>query len=361
MKHATALFAAAFAALTLQGATPMPDFTPAFPTGAPNDAYAQYFKGQSYLARLTERADQTGVPIANVTFEPGCRNNWHRHTGGQILVCVAGEGLYQERGKPARHLRPGDVVEIPPDTDHWHGATADRWFAHLSVECHPETNKNTWLEPVSDADYAAAQPRPAAPKHLTPREAALARVSGRAAAGDIPGLKRALAAALDAGLTVNETKEVLVQLYAYAGFPRCLNAHAAFAQVLAERKAAGKADPEGPAPQALPAGADRERLGREKRAFLFGGDPNAPEADWQRFAPGAEQFLKEHLFCDIFARGLLTDKERELCTVSMLACIPGAEAQLASHRKGAERMGNAPAALDEATDLARAAQGGRGE
>ena len=354
MKTAALALAAALLVPALQGATPMPDYAPAFPTGAPNDAYAQYFTGQSYLARLTEHADRTGVPIANVTFEPGCRNNWHRHTGGQILVCVAGEGLYQERGKPARHLKPGDVVEIPPDTDHWHGATADRWFAHLSIECHPATNTNTWLEPVSDADYAAAQPRPAQPKVLTPREAALARLSGRAAAGDIPGLKRACAEGLEAGLTVNEIKEALLQLYAYLGFPRCLNANAAFAQVLAERKAAGKADPEGPAPKALPAGADRERLGREKRAALFGSDPDAPEAEWQRFAPGAEQFLKEHLFCDLFARGVLPDKERELCTVSMLCVLPGAESQLASHRAAAEHVGNAKAALDEAEALARA-------
>ena len=354
MKTAAFALAAALLVPALQGATPMPDYTPAFPTGAPNDAYAQYFTGQSYLARLTEHADRTGVPIANVTFEPGCRNNWHRHTGGQILLCVAGEGLYQERGKPARHLKPGDVVEIPPDTDHWHGATADRWFAHLSVECHPATNTNTWLEPVSDADYAAAQPRAAAPKHLTAREAALARLSGRAAAGDIPGLKRACAEGLEAGLTVNEIKEALLQLYAYLGFPRCLNANAAFAQVLAERQAAGKADPEGPAPKALPAGADRERLGREKRAALFGSDPDAPEAEWQRFAPGAEQFLKEHLFCDLFARGVLSDKERELCTVSMLSVLPGAEGQLASHRAAAEHVGNAKAALDEAETLARA-------
>ena len=352
---AIALTAALIAASAfIQGATPMPDYTPAFPTGAPNDAYAQYFKGQSYLARLTEHADQTGVPIANVTFEPGCRNNWHRHTGGQILVCVAGEGLYQERGKPARWLKPGDVVEIPADTDHWHGATADRWFAHLSVECHPETNKNTWLEPVSDADYAAAQPRAAAPKVLTPREAALARISGRAAAGDLPGLKRACADGLAAGLTVNEIKEVFVQLYAYLGFPRCLNANAAFSQLLAERKAAGTVDTEGPAAKTLPADADRERIGREKRAALFGYDPNAPEAAWQTFAPGAEQFLKEHLFCDVFARGLLTDKERELCTVSMLSVLPGAEGQLAGHRSAAEHVGNAKAALDEAVDLARA-------
>lgn len=202
----------------------------------------------------------------------------------------------------------------------------------------------------------AVWPRAAQPKLLTPREVALARISGRAAAGDMPGLKRACAEGLAAGLTVNEIKEVFVQLYAYLGFPRSLNANNAFAQLLAERKAAGTVDPEGPAPKTLPADADRERIGREKRAALWGSDPNAPAAAWQTFAPGAEQFLKEHLFCDVFARGLLTDKERELCTVSMLCVLPGAEPQLASHRAAAEHMGNTKAALDEAVDLARDAR-----
>lgn len=126
-----------------------------FPVGQENTAYARYFSGKSYLARLTGDA-RLNVPVANVTFEPGCRNNWHRHTGGQMLIAVGGVGYYQERGKAARRLLPGDVVEIPPDTDHWHGAAPDKWFSHLAVECNPQTNKNTWLEPVSDADYQAA-------------------------------------------------------------------------------------------------------------------------------------------------------------------------------------------------------------
>ena len=126
-----------------------------FPLGQPNTAYAAYFTGQSYLAPLTGDG-RLGVPVANVTFEPGCRNNWHSHTGGQLLVAVGGVGYYQERGKPARRLVPGDVVEIPPDAEHWHGAAPDSWFAHLAIECNPQTNKNAWLEPVSDAEYAAA-------------------------------------------------------------------------------------------------------------------------------------------------------------------------------------------------------------
>lgn len=126
-----------------------------FPLGDENTGYAEYFSGKSYLASLTQD-QRLGVPVANVTFEPGCRNNWHKHTGGQLLIAVGGVGYYQERGQAARRLLPGDVVEIPPDVEHWHGASPDQWFAHLAIACHPETNKNSWLEPVSDEDYRAA-------------------------------------------------------------------------------------------------------------------------------------------------------------------------------------------------------------
>lgn len=127
----------------------------AFPTGEENTAFAKYFIGKSYLAPITTNKD-LNVPISNVTFEPGCRNNWHSHTGGQILIVVGGEGLYQEKGKPARHLKVGDVVEIAPNVEHWHGATANSWFSHLAIACNPQTNENNWLEPVNDADYKLA-------------------------------------------------------------------------------------------------------------------------------------------------------------------------------------------------------------
>jgi quercetin dioxygenase-like cupin family protein len=97
----------------------------------------------------------TGVGIGNVTFEPGCRNNWHiHHKGGQILLVTAGRGYYQEWGQPARELHPGDVVNIPPEVKHWHGAAPDSWFAHLAVEVPAEGASNEWLEAVSDEDYA---------------------------------------------------------------------------------------------------------------------------------------------------------------------------------------------------------------
>ena len=126
-----------------------------FPIGDANVQYAKFFIGQSYLARLTQN-DELNCPVSNVTFEPGCRNNWHSHTGGQILIAVGGRGYYQEKGKNARLLLPGDVVEIAPDVVHWHGAAPDSWFSHLAIECNPETNQNTWLEPVDDQAYAEA-------------------------------------------------------------------------------------------------------------------------------------------------------------------------------------------------------------
>ena len=122
-----------------------------FPTGEKNDAFAAYFKGQSWLNMLTTE----GVAIGNVTFEPKCRNNWHiHHKGGQILLCTAGRGYYQEWGKPARELHPGDVVQIPPEVKHWHGAASDSWFAHLAVEVPAEGKSTEWLEPVSDEEYS---------------------------------------------------------------------------------------------------------------------------------------------------------------------------------------------------------------
>ena len=126
-----------------------------FGLGGKNDAYAQYFVGQSDLKPL---AREGGVAAANVTFEPGCRNNWHIHRadkgGGQILLCTEGRGWYQEWGKEARELHAGDAVEIPAGVKHWRGAAKDSWFSHLAVEIPGENAANEWLEPVSDEDYS---------------------------------------------------------------------------------------------------------------------------------------------------------------------------------------------------------------
>jgi len=120
-----------------------------FPVGEKFES--KNFNGTVWLSMLT--GNDTACPVANVTFEPGCRNSWHKHAGGQVLLITGGRGYYQEWGKSARELRPGDVVKIPADVKHWHGAARDSWFAHLAIEVNPEKGIVEWLEPVSDVEY----------------------------------------------------------------------------------------------------------------------------------------------------------------------------------------------------------------
>lgn len=125
-----------------------------FGLGQENTGFAQYFIGKSYLNPLA-----TQVPSFNVTFEPACRNNWHIHHatkgGGQMLICIAGKGWYQEEGKNPVELLPGTVIEIPPEVKHWHGAQKDTWFSHIAIEVPGENASNEWCEPVDDEYYNA--------------------------------------------------------------------------------------------------------------------------------------------------------------------------------------------------------------
>lgn len=127
-----------------------------FGTGEPNTGFAQYFIGNSFLNPLTTPG-KCPVFLANVTFEPGCRNNWHIHHstngGGQLLICTAGEGWYQEKGKEAVSLKAGMVITIPPEVKHWHGAKKDSWFSHIAVEVPGERTSNEWCEAVTDEEY----------------------------------------------------------------------------------------------------------------------------------------------------------------------------------------------------------------
>lgn len=128
-----------------------------FPIGEPNDDFAEYFIGQSYLAPVSNEQ----IKIYNVTFEPRCRNNWHIHKadkgGGQILVCIAGHGYYQEYGKPVQVLSPGDTVNVPSGVKHWHGAAKDSWFSHLAIEVPGENIETEWLKPVTDEEYEKSE------------------------------------------------------------------------------------------------------------------------------------------------------------------------------------------------------------
>lgn len=307
------------------------------------------FTGEVWLAPLTEK-EELNVPMANVTFEPGCRNSWHSHKAGQLLIATAGIGYYQEKGEPARRLFPGDIVEIAPDVEHWHGAAPDSWFAHIAITANPQTNAAAWLEPVSDEEYrkatTEAESRYAeANEVLTVREQAIVAVASYTGKGDLEHLKPALTQALETGMTINEINEVLIHAYAYCGFPRSLRAIQTFMQVVDERKAAGINDPVGREASAVKDDRNRYERGRDVLAEISGTPADAPKAGYAVFAPTIERFLKEHLFTDLFERDLLTCRERELATVSILAGVGGVEPMAVGHMSICLHLGITPEQL----------------
>ena len=293
------------------------------------------FTGEVWLASLSEKKE-LNVPMANVTFEPGCRNSWHSHKAGQLLIATAGIGYYQEKGQPARRLFPGDIVEIAPDVEHWHGAAPDSWFAHIAITTNPQDNAAVWLSPVNDEQYREATSEAEscyseANKVLTAREQAIVAAASHTGKGDLEHLKPALAQALEAGMTINEINEVLVHAYAYCGFPRSLRAIQTFTQVVDERKANGINDTVGREVSAVTDNRNRYERGRDVLAEISGVPADAPKAGYAVFAPTIERFLKEHLFADLFERDLLTYRERELATVSILAGVGGVEPMATGH------------------------------
>ena len=307
------------------------------------------FTGEIWLAPLTEKKE-LNVPMANVTFEPGCRNSWHSHKAGQLLIATAGIGYYQEKGEPARRLFPGDIVEIAPDVVHWHGAAPDSWFAHIAVTANPQANAAVWLEPVSDEEYrkatTEAESRYAeANEVLTAREQAIVAVASYTGKGDLEHLKPAFAQALEAGMTINEINEVLIHAYAYCGFPRSLRAIQTFMQVVDERKADGINDPVGRKASAIKDNRSRYERGRDVLAEISGTPADTPKAGYAVFAPTIERFLKEHLFADLFGRDLLTYRERELATVSILAGVGGVEPMACGHMSICLHLGITPSQL----------------
>lgn len=192
-------------------------------------------------------------------------------------------------------------------------------------------------------------------KELSPKQRAIAPIAAFTAKGDMPKLRTALEKGLAAGLTVNEINEVLIQMYAYCGFPRSLNAINGFMALVDERAEAGIKDPRGEEPKILPRDADRDKIGAENRDKLVGRSYKSANA---AFAPGIDMFLKEHLFADIFERGVITWQEREIATVSALSAISGAGAQLRSHAGNTLNTGVTPAQME---DLARTLKAEVGE
>lgn len=307
------------------------------------------FTGEVWLAPLTEKKE-LNLPMANVTFEPGCRNSWHLHKAGQLLIATAGIGYYQEKGQPARRLFPGDIVEIAPGVEHWHGAAPNSWFAHIAITTNPQNNAAVWISPVSDDQYREATTEAEcryveANKVLTAREQAIVTVASYTGKGDLEHLKPALAQALEAGMTINEINEVLIHAYAYCGFPRSLRAIQTLMLVVEERKADGITDVIGRGASIITDNRSRYERGCDVLAEISGVPADAPKAGYAIFAPTIERFLKEHLFADLFERDLLTYRERELTTVSVLAGVGGVEPMFGSHAAICMHLGVTPEQL----------------
>ena len=345
-------------------------FQQMFPQGEPlPEQFSKYFTGQAWLARLTTDA-ALNVPVSNVTFSPGCRNNWHSHTGGQLLIVVGGRGYYQEKGRPARELLPGDVVEIAPDVVHWHGAAPDSRFSHLAVECNPATNVNTWLEPVDDAQYdAATASRPVFSEGIPvdgAKDPELFEIFDNFALGEVLGhggldartrlmcilasnvasqgraaFRATLDAALGAGVTPVEVKEVLYQAVPYVGMAKVADFIGAANDVLEAR---GVGLPlEG---QSTTTPADRFEKGLAVQRSIFGaGHIDAMREAAPENQKHIQQYLSDNCFGDFLTRGGLDVKTRELVTFSLLVSLGGCEPQVKGHIAGNVNLGNDKAVL----------------
>lgn len=335
----------------------VPQNISAFPVGKANTGFEQYFTGRSWLAPLTGNKD-LNVPMSNVTFEPGCRNNWHSHTGGQLLIAVGGVGYYQERGKAARRLLPDDVVEIAPDIEHWHGAAPDSWFSHLAIGCNPQTNQNTWLERVDDQQYAEATKGNVAiglqatdPElddifsnftkevqeygALDIKTRLMVTLASNIASQAQAEYRITLESALNEGIAPIEIKEILYQSVAYAGMAKVRNFIGITNDILLARGVRLPLEE-----QSVVSSETRFNKGLELQKSIFGErieqmHKNAP--DNQKHI---QRYLSANCFGDYQTCSGLNVKTRELITFSILVSLGGCESQVKSHIQGNADVGN---------------------
>jgi 4-carboxymuconolactone decarboxylase len=343
------------------------------------EAFSNYFIGQAYLTPLTKNKE-LNCPIFNVTFEPGCRNNWHSHSGGQILVVVGGKGYYQAKGEPARLLLPGDVVEIPANVVHWHGAAPDSWFSHLAIETNPHNNKNKWLEPVDDEQYKKATAGSSS-KDINLTAAAIKNheelwpgyeskaaktdpelieifdnwafdevirygnidtktrvmmiMGSTIAQGALTEYKMFVNAALNVGVTPVEVKEILYQSIAYVGVAKVIDFIYAANEIMKERgielplKGQSTTTPE-----------NRHEKGLALMKSTFGEQIAQARVNAPDNQKHIQDYLAGNCFGDYYTRTGLDMKTRELLTFSMLISMGGTESQVKGHIQGNVNVGN---------------------
>lgn len=351
MKRITTIILSALFLLQLSGRAQTAATGDIFPSGKKITAN---FTGTVWVQPLVPKDSIFNLVAGSVTFEPGARSYWHTHNAGQILLVTNGTGYTQEKGKPIRVIHKGDIIICPPNVEHWHGASPGSSMTHISLNPNADKGVVTWLRPVTDEEYTPAccttgintQTIMSNQQHADSKLPAIVSISALTAAGDIEQLKIQLNKGLDAGLTINEIKEILVQLYAYCGFPRSLNGIITLMAVIEERKAKGIQDKEG-APASPVNDTDKYQTGKKTLQTLTGIEEKAP-AGANAFAPAIDTFLKEHLFADIFSRDALTWQQRELVTVSALAGMNGVVPQLQAHLFIAMNTGITPSQLSEA-------------
>lgn len=309
---------------------------------------ADYFSGRVRVDPLFPVSSQINASGAYVTFEPGARSAWHTHPAGQRLVVISGMGLTQEWGKPVQEIRPGDVVVCPPGVKHWHGAAPTSAMTHLAITGAVDGKSVQWLEKVTDDQYGLVEPQAMSAEHpvsevLSAKQQAIPLIAAAMATSNMPRLNAALNQGLEVGMTVSEAKETLVQLYAYAGFPRSLNALGELMKVVEARKQRGVHDAPGREPgRVIPTGSELLAVGKANQTRIAGAPVQGPLFD---FAPTINQYLQAHLFGDIFERDNLDWQSRELATVAALAATPGVEPQLRSHMAASLRVGLSAAQL----------------
>ncbi|WP_121958364.1 carboxymuconolactone decarboxylase family protein [Petrotoga sp. 9PWA.NaAc.5.4] len=259
-----------------------------------------------------------------VTFQAGARTAWHTHPIGQRLIITEGVGWVQQWGEPIEEVREGDVVWFPAGVKHWHGATPTSSMTHIALSGVFEGNVAEWMEKVSDEQYNKKNKKQA----LTVKQENIVSIAVFTTIGDLSKLGIALNNGLDSSLTINEIKEIIIQLYAYSGFPRSLNALTTFMEVLEDRKTKGIYDELGKEANSLPADKSNIELGTEIQTKLVG---SPVSGKLYEFAPVMDEFLKGHLFGDIFGRGVLDYQTREMVTIGALASMDGVDSQLMSH------------------------------
>lgn len=318
---------------------------------------ADYFTGRVRVDPLFPVTDEINASGAYVSFEPGARSAWHTHPAGQRLVVTSGVGRVQEWGKPIQEIHPGDVIVCPPGVKHWHGAAPASAMTHLAVTGSVDGKSVQWLEKVTDEQYnaqgsVAPKAEPATPpvsETLSAKQQAIPLMAAAMATSNMSGLNAALNQGLDAGLTVSEAKEILVQLYAYSGFPRSLNALGELMNVVEARKQRGIQDDPGREPgRVIPVGDELLAAGKANQTRIAGAPVQGPLFD---FVPVINQYLQAHLFGDIFERDNLDWQSRELATVAALAVTPGVESQLRSHMAASLRVGLTAAQLRQLVQL----------